>query len=228
MKGEKTEKQVKEKAPLGQRVRREVIAWAWLLLIFLFIQGTLVQARVIPSGSMEETLLVGDHLIMSRFGYDAGVPWLDWHVPLWRQPKRQQLIIFRSVMEPGTDLVKRVIGLPGDTVEIREGVVHVNGAPLAEPYLAAPMGRSERFGPAQVPPESFFVMGDNCANSYDSRYWGSVPRRNIVGAPLVIYMSIDAPETAWQPGQLRERVLAYVSALTQPRLVRWKRILTTF
>jgi len=228
VKGEKTEKQVKEKAPLGQRVRREVIAWAWLLLIFLFIQGTLVQARVIPSGSMEETLLVGDHLIMSRFGYDAGVPWLDWHVPLWRQPKRQQLIIFRSVMEPGTDLVKRVIGLPGDTVEIREGVVHVNGAPLAEPYLAAPMGRSERFGPAQVPPESFFVMGDNRANSYDSRYWGSVPRRNIVGAPLVIYMSIDAPETAWQPGQLRERVLAYVSALTQPRLVRWKRILTTF
>ena len=226
MKAEKTERA--PKAPLGQRVRREVIAWAWLLLIFLFIQGTLVQARVIPSGSMEETLLVGDHLIMSRFGYDAGVPGLDWHVPLWRQPKRQQLVIFRSVKEPGVDLVKRVIGLPGDTVEIREGVVHVNGAPLAEPYLAAPMGRSERFGPVQVPPESFFVMGDNRTNSYDSRYWGSVPRRNIVGAPLVIYMSIDAPEAAWQPGQLRERVLAYVSALTQPRLVRWKRILTTF
>ena len=216
------------KAPLAYRIKREVIAWAWLLLIFLFIQGTLVQARVIPSGSMEATLLVGDHLIMSRFGYDAGVPWLDWHVPLWRQPKRQQLIIFRSVMEPGTDLVKRVIGLPGDTIEIREGVVHVNGAPLDEAYLAAPMGRSERFGPVQVPPESFFVMGDNRANSYDSRYWGSVPRRNIVGAPLVIYMSIDAPETAWQPGQLRQRVLAYVSALTHPRLVRWKRILTTF
>ncbi|HLE37111.1 MAG TPA: signal peptidase I [Candidatus Acidoferrales bacterium] len=226
MKVERTEKMVK--APLAYRIKREVIAWAWLLLIFLFIQGTLVQARVIPSGSMEATLLVGDHLIMSRFGYDVGVPGLDWHVPLWRQPKRQQLIIFRSVMEPGTDLVKRVIGLPGDTVEIREGVVHVNGAPLAEPYLAAPMRPSEQFGPVQVPPEGYFVMGDNRANSYDSRFWGSVPRRNIVGAPLVIYMSIDAPEAAWQPGQLRERVLAYVSVLTQPRLVRWKRILTTF
>jgi len=216
------------KAPLGNRVKREVIAWAWLLLIFLFIQGTLVQARVIPSGSMEDTLLVGDHLIMSRFGYDAGVPGLDWHVPLWRQPARQQLIIFRSVVEPGTDLVKRVIGLPGDTVEVREGKVYVNGAPLDEPYLAAPMSPAERFGPAQVPPESYFVMGDNRANSYDSRFWGTVPRRNIVGAPVIIYLSIDAPESAWQPGRIRERVQAYVSALTRPRLVRWKRILTTF
>ena len=228
MKAEKAGKTQKAKAPLDQRVKREVIAWAWLLLIFLFIQGTLVQARVIPSGSMEETLLVGDHLIMTRFGYDVGVPGLDWHMPLWRQPARQQLIIFRSVMEPGTDLVKRVIGLPGDTVEIREGVLRINGAPLAEPYLAAPMSPRERFGPVQVPPESFFVMGDNRGNSYDSRYWGAVPRRNIVGAPMFIYLSIDAPESAWQPGQVRERVLAYLTAIVHPRLVRWRRIFTTF
>src|SRR3989337_1850136 len=133
------------KAPLAYRIKREVIAWALLLLIFLFIQGTLVQARVIPSGSMEETLLVGDHLIMTRFGYDAGIPGLDWHVPLWRKPGRQQLIIFRSVVEPGTDLVKRVIGLPGETVEVRDRLVFVNGTPLAEPYLAAPMGANEKF-----------------------------------------------------------------------------------
>jgi len=226
VKVERTAKMVK--APLGHRIKREVIAWAWLLLIFLFIQGTLVQARVIPSGSMEETLLVGDHLIMTRFGYDAGIPWLDWHVPLWRKPGRQQLIIFRSVVEPGTDLVKRVIGLPGETVEVRDRLVFVNGSPLAEPYLAAPMGANEKFGPVQVPPDSYFVMGDNRANSYDSRFWGTVPRRNIVGTPVIIYLSIDAPESAWQPGQIRARVLAYLSALTRPRLVRWRRILTTF
>jgi len=216
------------KAPLGHRIKREVIAWAWLLLIFLFIQGTLVQARVIPSGSMEQTLLVGDHLIMTRFGYDAGIPGLDWHVPLWRNPARQQLIIFRSVVEPGTDLVKRVIGLPGDTVEVRDGLVFVNGTPLSEPYLAAPMGARERFGPMQVPPDSYFVMGDNRANSYDSRFWGTVPRRNIVGTPVIIYLSIDAPEQAWQPGQIRARVQAYLSSIVRPSQFRWRRIFTTF
>src|SRR5215831_10750799 len=82
-------------APVGQRVQREIIAWFWVALVFLLINGTIGQARVIPSGSMENTLLIGDHLIMSRIGYDAGVPFTNVHVPLWRNPKRQQVVIFK-------------------------------------------------------------------------------------------------------------------------------------
>ncbi|MBI3669267.1 MAG: signal peptidase I [Acidobacteria bacterium] len=217
-----------EKTPLARRILREVLSWTWVAAAFLLIHGTLMQARVIPSGSMERTLLVGDHLLMSRFGYDAGVPFTGWHVRLWREPRRQQLLIFRAPLAGSPDYVKRVIGLPGDTVEIRRGTVWVNGAPLAEPYLDARPNPNEKFAPLKVPPASYFVMGDNRENSYDSRYWGFVPRSAIVGTPLVIYMSVDAPETAWEPGQIRERVYAYLNAVAHPSLVRWKRLFTTF
>src|SRR5437773_2526557 len=95
---------------MGTKIQREVIAWFWVGLVFLLINGAIGQARVIPSGSMEKTLLIGDHLIMSRIGYDAGVPFTNWHVPLWRNPKRQQVIIFKPPFAPDTpDYVKRVI-----------------------------------------------------------------------------------------------------------------------
>src|SRR5438105_8864459 len=110
-----TETQTQSKPPVGQRIQREVIAWFWVALVFLLINGTIGQARVIPSGSMENTLLIGDHLIMSRIGYDAGLPFTNWHVPLWRNPKRQQIVIFKPVVPTETsDIVKRVIGLPGE------------------------------------------------------------------------------------------------------------------
>src|SRR5713101_6189435 len=128
-----------EKTPLGRRILREVLSWFWVLVAFLLIHGTLMQARVIPSGSMERTLLAGDRL------------------------------------------------------EIRDGAAWINGRRLAEPYLDAPMDPREHFGPVTVPAQSYFVMGDNRANSYDSRCWGFVPRASLVGTPLVIYMSIDAP-----------------------------------
>ena len=105
----------------NDRIWREVISWFWVILAFLLIEGTLVQARVIPSGSMENTVLIGDHLIVSRFGYDAGIPFTAWHVPLWRNPKRQQIIVFRAPLpEQGyPDFIKRCIGLPGDTLEMQ-------------------------------------------------------------------------------------------------------------
>ncbi len=100
MKSDQLEKNqpVQEQAPLAQRAKSEAIAWLWIILAFLFINGVIGQARVIPSASMEDTLLIGDHLIMDRLGYDAGVPFTNWHVSLWRMPKRQQIIIFRPPM----------------------------------------------------------------------------------------------------------------------------------
>src|SRR5579864_6477347 len=131
------------KVPVGQRVQREIIAWFWVALVFLLINGTIGQARVIPSGSMENTLHIGDHLIMSRIGYDAGVPFTNWHVPLWRNPHRQQVIIFKPPFAPDTpDYVKRVIGLPGDTIDIRDGSVWINGQRLVENYT---IGRTDPY-----------------------------------------------------------------------------------
>lgn len=222
-------KEEKSKVPMGQRIQREVIAWFWVALAFLLINGTIGQARVIPSGSMENTLLIGDHLIMSRVGYDAGVPFTNWHVPLWRNPRRQQVIIFRPPFAPDTpDYVKRVIGVPGDTVEIHDGSVWINGQKLKENYT---MGRSEPYElrvPYKVPDNCYFVMGDNRGNSYDSRFWGCVPRNDIIGTPVIIYMSLNVSPDAWEPGQIRERFLAYASALLHPGLVRWKRLFHAF
>jgi signal peptidase I len=216
------------KSELSERVKRELISWFWVILAFLLIEGTLVQARVIPSGSMEKTVLIGDHLIVSRIGYDAGIPFTNWHVPLWRDPKRQQVIVFRAPLAGSPDFIKRVIGLPGDELEIRAGIVYINGKPLSEPYRFDPPNPGEFRPLLKVPPREYFVMGDNRENSYDSRFWGFVPRENIVGAPLMIYMSIAAPEEVWEPGHIGERFATYINALVHPSEVRWKRLFSTF
>lgn len=230
------EKEEEAQLPLRERARREVIAWLWIIGIFLVIYSCVGQARVIPSESMENTLLVGDHLIMSRLGYDAGLPLTPWHVSLWRNPHRQQIIILRATFEEGQpDLIKRVIGMPGDTVEIHDGAVWINGEKLVEPYLKEPMDEYERRGPYHVPANSYFVMGDNRADSYDSRFWGFVPRHDLVGVPVMIYLSIDAPKgpdevrtQAWEPGHLTERFEAYASVLIHPGRVRWNRLFHFF
>ena len=129
------------------RVKREVISWFWVILAFLFIEGTLVQARVIPSGSMENTVLIGDHLIVSRIGYDAGIPFTPYHVPLWRNPKRQQIIVFRAPLpEQGyPDFIKRCIGVPGDHIKIIAGQVYRERHAARRALRAA---RSRRDGPS--------------------------------------------------------------------------------
>jgi signal peptidase I len=178
---------------------------------------------------MERTLLVGDHLLMSRIGYDASLPFTHYHVRLWREPHRQQVIIFRAPLPGGTeDYIKRLIGMPGDRVEIRNGVVFVNNVQLDEPYRNTPPHPRDDFGPAVVPAEHYFVLGDNRDDSYDSRYWGYVPESNIIGTPVFIYMSLQAPDEAWQPGRVRERIYAYANAIIHPRLVRWQRLFKVF
>jgi signal peptidase I len=228
--------QTPKKDSLTASVRKEMIAWAWVILIFLLINGTIGQARVIPSGSMENTLLVGDHLIMSRIGYDAGIPFTNWHVPLWKNPHRQQIVIFRPPYGHNQpDLIKRVIGLPGETIDIHDGAVWINGKRLEENYTTGPTrlpSRAELLPsfkglPFTVPQNQYFVMGDNRGNSYDSRYWGSVSRDEILGTPVAIYMSLDAPGDAWN-GDLSARFRAYGNALLHPSTIRWKRLFETF
>jgi signal peptidase I len=218
--------------PMGDRVKSEIIAWFWVALAFLLINGTLGQARVIPSASMENTLLIGDHLIMSRVGYDAGIPFTGVHASLWKNPVRQQLVIFKSVVPGSTDdIIKRVIGLPGETIDIHDNAVWINGRRLQENYtqgLTERVGRTDVKLPLVVADHSYFVMGDNREDSYDSRFVGCVPRKNIIGTPVMIYMSLDAPEGAWESGSAFDRILAYANAIRHPGTVRWKRLFETF
>jgi signal peptidase I len=248
-------------ATTNERIWREVVSWFWVIVAFLLIEGTLVQARVIPSGSMEDTVLIGDHLIVSRFGFDAGIPFTSWHVPLWRNPHRQQIIVFSAPLpeEGNPDFIKRCIGLPGDHIKVVAGQVFVNGVRLNEPYAKHLVGSAdtavENYPPSNiyslgggitsewaddfsrhvvngeivVPPGEYFMMGDNRDNSRDSRFWGFVPRANIIGTPLIIYMSIDAPdpEEVWGPGFGVDRFETYASVLIHPGRVRWKRLLHT-
>jgi signal peptidase I len=236
----KTKKEEAKEAavPMSARVKSEIIAWFWVILAFLLINGTLGQARVIPSGSMENTLLIGDHLIMSRVGYDAGIPFTNLHVPLWRNPKRQQIIIFKPPFDLAQpDYVKRVIGLPGDVVDVRDGAVWINGQRLQENYTlgpsdpapqgSGPMGSEVTKFPYRVPENCYFAMGDNRGNSYDSRFWGCVPRQDILGTPVIIYMSLDAPKDAWN-GDILERFKAYANAVIHPGTVRWRRLFHVF
>jgi len=227
------------RSSVSARVRSEILAWFWVGLVFLLVNGTIGQARVIPSASMENTLLIGDHLIISRVGYDAGLPFTNWHIPLWRNPKRQQIIVFRPPYAPDqTDLVKRAIGMPGDVVDLRDGNVWINGKQLEENYTLGPTrpappgysqhGRINVTFPYRVPDNCYFALGDNRGNSYDSRFWGCVPRADLIGTPVMIYMSIDANPNAWQPGHILDRFFAYANTLIHPDTMRWKRIFHTF
>jgi signal peptidase I len=224
----KSEEEKEQKKPAGNRVLHELLSWLWVILAFLFIQGTLVQARVIPSGSMENTVLIGDHLLMSRIGYEAAVPFTDIHARLWRKPQRGQIVIFRAPVPGNPDYIKRFIGLPGDTIEVREGSVWRNGQRLIEPYIMEPMDPLQHFGPVTVPANSYFAMGDNRNDSLDSRYWGFVPDNAIEGTPILIYMSIEAPGDAWQPDHIGDRVRAYAGAIIHPSRIRWKRLFHVF
>jgi signal peptidase I len=230
-----------------------------VILAFIFIEGSVVQARVIPSGSMEHTILPGDHLLVTCFGYDAGLPFTKYRVPLWREPKRQQIIVFPAPFAGHPDLIKRIVGIPGDRLRIDNGKVFIDGAPLDEPYVyrdaslamvsvedfppssdsraaeslmtpawAAALPKYVKNGALEVPSGEYFVMGDNRENSYDSRFWGFVPRDSIIGTPAMIYMSIKAPEEVWEPAHIGERFETYLGVFLHPSEVRWKRMFHTF
>jgi signal peptidase I len=182
-------------------VREYAEAIAIAILLALVIRTVVVQAFTIPSGSMMDTLLVGDYILVNKFLYGPAVPLTDSHLPGIRTPRRGDIIVFKYPQDEKRDFIKRVIGTPGDQVQIRGHTVIVNGEPLVEPYVketppAFPRGDPPGYcgyaygcEPLTVPPASYFVMGDNRDNSQDSRYWGFVKREKIKGKAFVIYWS---------------------------------------
>ena len=169
----------------------------------LFVRTWVVQAFKIPTGSMENNLLIGDHLLVNKFVFAPAPAALEKAILPVDVVERRDIVVFKYPDQPDRDFIKRVIGLPGETIELRNKKVYVNGNPLDEPYvhfLEAAHGSSEvtsfdvreRYGPVTVPASQYFVMGDNRDNSQDSRYWGFLPRHYIKGKALMIYWSYEA------------------------------------
>jgi signal peptidase I len=179
----------------------EAIAIA--VLLALVIRTLVVQAFTIPSGSMMDTLLVGDYILVNKFLYGPEVPFTEHRVPGLRDPARGDIIVFKYPQDEKRDFIKRIIGTPGDTVQVRGHQVYVNAQPIREPYVKRVEGPLPSAGqtycgyaygcePTVVPPNSYFVMGDNRDNSQDSRYWGFVKRDKIKGKAFLIYWSWDS------------------------------------
>lgn len=217
--------------------------WEWVkslaiaLVIWFILRSLLIEAFRIPSSSMERTLLVGDFLFVNKALYGAQIPLTHVHLPAIREPRLDDIIVFDSQTERGIKVVKRLVGVPGDTLQMRHGVLYRDGVAQQEPWVertdsledpSAPEMRvwqvrhilpsvdpdtyrptRDNWGPLVVSPDSFFVMGDNRDDSYDSRYWGFVPRNVVRGRPMFIYYSYD--HTSW-------RALPFITA------IRWSRI----
>jgi signal peptidase I len=162
-------------------------------ILALFIRTFVFQAFKIPTGSMEPNLLVGDHIVVNKFVYGPGGPG-SFILPT-AEIDRGDVIVFRAPQEPDKDFIKRVVGIGGDKIEIRDGVVRVNDEIVDEPFAQhmSTFGSHRDYGPIQVPDGEYFCMGDNRDNSRDSRYWGTVPRRLVKGRAMAVYWSFDAP-----------------------------------
>ncbi len=196
-----------EKSISRSNLREYAEAIIIAILLALIIRAFIVQAFKIPSGSMKPTLLIGDHILVNKFVYGIKVPFWNKELLHFSDPKRQDIIVFRYPVDPSKDFIKRVIGLPGDTVCIRDKIVFVNDQRLQEPYAVfndskiMPAGLSPRdnMGPIIVPPNSLFVMGDNRDESYDSRFWKFVDVKELKGKAFIIYWSWNRDgEFTWQ------------------------------
>ena len=173
------------------------------LVLALIIRTFVIQAFKIPSASMEDTLLIGDHLLVTKFIYGVHIPLTEKTLFRFRPPKRDEIFVFRYPLDPSRDFIKRCVGIPGDIIELRNKNLYRNGQQVDEPYVvhknsAEKINLSDQYltdaeklifnyGPITVPANCFFAMGDNRDNSSDSRFWGFVPYENLRGKPLLIY-----------------------------------------
>jgi signal peptidase I len=180
-------------------------------IIALFATTFTVQAFKIPTGSMESNLLIGDHLLVNKFAYGLHSNFLAKLLP-YKEPKRGDVIVFKYPKQPETAYVKRLIGMPGDVVEMKGHTVYINNVPLKEDYtqyIDGELSRYKNYGPYQVPQGQYFAMGDNRDNSMDSRWWGTVPRDYLLGKALVIYWSFETPRDEYQRTDFTDRLKQY-------------------
>ncbi len=195
----------KKKSKVREYAETLIIA----LLIALFVRAFVVQAFKIPSESMKPTLLVGDHILVNKFIYGIRIPLLGNKVFRFSTPRRGDVIVFIFPVDRSKDFIKRAIGLPGDTVEVRDRKIYINDQMIEDPWgVYASWGprAPDPYGPKKVPPGSLFVLGDNRDNSQDSRYWGFVPLDDVLGKAFIMYWSWD-----WGGSSILSKV-------------RWKRI----
>jgi len=210
---DRSKTRVKRKSTLREYAEAILVAVALTLVIRTFV----IQAFRIPTGSMEDTLLVGDFLFVNKFLYAAPIPFTDARTPAIRQPRRGDILVFKYPKDPSRDFIKRVVGLPGDTIEIKDKVVFVNGEPQPQtfvkftssriqpkeyqnPVIYPPgAGNRDNYGPYVVPQGNYFMMGDNRDNSDDSRFWGPLDGHLIKGKALFIYWS-------WNKEKMRPRL----------------------
>jgi signal peptidase I len=235
-------------APAQPAARGFIAEWTVTIILLLFGTTTLVQAFVIPTGSMEDTLLIGDHLLVDKLAYAPAGPVSKYVLP-YSEIKRGDIIVFRYPVDITQTFVKRAIGLPGDRIRLVNKQLILNGVAVKEPYVyhktdyidtyrdnfpsdpnvpvvesAHEMLANVQNGEVVVPPGSVFAMGDNRDSSLDSRYWGFVPRDNIIGKPLIIYWSYEAPtEDLASPGLSARHVLDLLAHF--PTKTRWRRTL---
>lgn len=189
----------KSAAPPKGRLRENVEAIVIAVLLALFIRAFVVQAFKIPSGSMKETLQIGDHILVNKFIYGIKLPLVGTPVIPISRPEREDIVVFRYPEDPDKDFIKRTVAIAGDTVAIRNKQVYLNGTPLDEDYVVHKDPRvlpkafqpRDNMDPVTVPPGKIFVMGDNRDHSYDSRFWGFVDLRDVKGEAFIIYWSWD-------------------------------------
>lgn len=183
---------IKKKSTLREYAEAAAVA----VLLALFIRTFVVQAFKIPSGSMEPTLQIGDHILVNKFLYGIKLPYLQKTLIPIGEPARDDVVVFIYPVDKTKDFIKRVVGLPGETIEIVGRKIYINRKPYGDQHGYYTEKRTDRgakpsfhFGPVTVPEKHFFVMGDNRDHSYDSRYWGFVPAKSIKGKAFVIYWS---------------------------------------
>jgi signal peptidase I len=207
------------------------------VILALFVRTWVVQAFKIPTGSMENNLLIGDHLLVNKFVFGPTMTAVDRALLPVRDIRRGDIVVFKYPDEPERDFIKRVIGLPGDTLELKAKKVYINGQPLDEPYVhfltpASEGGEvtsadvRERYGPVTVPDGQYFVMGDNRDNSQDSRYWGFLPRHYVKGKALMIYWSYESGREDYVDDGLGATIKRLLSVVTHFfTRTRWERLL---
>ncbi|OGP83233.1 MAG: signal peptidase I [Deltaproteobacteria bacterium RBG_16_58_17] len=184
------------------KFREYVEAIILAIVIALFIRTFVIQAYKIPSGSMKPTLQIGDHILVSKFNYGIKLPFLRTTLIPVGAPQRGDIVVFIYPEDRSKDFIKRLIGVPGDTIEIRNKKIFINGLPYSDKHgvyvdnlvIPGAVQPRDNFGPVTVPEGSLFVMGDNRDESYDSRFWGFVSKKDVLGKALIIYWSWNHEE----------------------------------